>query len=71
VELDKRLEPILAQTVGEFSNLEIVWDDVLKQDVKALVQEKFAGLRPMACANLPYYITSPILSFCPFGGGVL
>ena len=62
VELDKRLEPILAQTVGEFSNLEIVWDDVLKQDVKALVQEKFAGLRPMACANLPYYITSPILS---------
>ena len=62
VELDKRLEPILAQTVGEFSNLEIIWDDVLKQDVKALVQEKFQGLRPMACANLPYYITSPILS---------
>ena len=55
-------EPILAQTVGEFENLEIVWDDVLKQDVKALVAEKFAGLTPMACANLPYYITSPILS---------
>ena len=62
VELDKRLEPILKLTVGEFPNLEIVWDDVLKQDVKALVAEKFAGLRPMACANLPYYITSPILS---------
>ena len=62
VELDKRLEPILAQTVGEFSNLEIIWDDVLKQDVAALVKEKFQGLRPMACANLPYYITSPILS---------
>jgi len=62
VELDKRLEPILQQTVGEFSNLEIIWDDVLKQDVHALVKEKFAGLRPMACANLPYYITSPILS---------
>ena len=62
VELDKRLEPILDLTVGEFSNLQIVWDDVLKQDVKALVQEKFQGLRPMACANLPYYITSPILS---------
>ena len=62
VELDKRLEPILARTVGEFENLQIIWDDVLKQDVKALVQEKFAGLRPMACANLPYYITSPILS---------
>ena len=62
VELDKRLEPILKLTVGEFENLEIIWDDVLKQDVKALVGEKFAGLRPMACANLPYYITSPILT---------
>ena len=62
VELDKRLEPILAMTVGEFSNLEIVWDDVLKQNIPALVAEKFPGLRPMACANLPYYITSPILS---------
>ena len=62
VELDKRLEPILALTVGQFDNLEIIWDDVLKQDVAALVKEKFAGLRPMACANLPYYITSPILT---------
>ena len=62
VELDQRLKPILALTVGEFENLEILWDDVLKQDVAALVKEKFAGLRPMACANLPYYITSPILT---------
>ena len=62
VELDKRLAPILKQTVGEFDNLQIIWDDVLNQDVAALVAEKFAGLRPMACANLPYYITSPILT---------
>ena len=62
VELDKRLEPILARTVGEFPNLEILWEDVLKLDVPALVREKFPGLRPMACANLPYYITSPILT---------
>ena len=62
VELDNRLKPILDITVGEFDNLEIIWNDVLKLDVPALVQEKFAGLRPMACANLPYYITSPILS---------
>ena len=62
VELDKRLAPILEQTVGEFSNLEIIWDDVLKLDVPALVKEKFGDLRPMACANLPYYITSPILT---------
>ena len=62
VEVDTRLEPILRQTVGEFSNLEILWGDVLKQDIPALVAEKFQGLRPMACANLPYYITSPILT---------
>ena len=62
VELDKRLAPILKQTLGEFDNLEIIWDDVLNQDVAALVAEKFPGLRPMACANLPYYITSPILT---------
>ena len=62
VELDTRLEPILQKTVGEFSNLEILWGDVLEQDIPGLVREKFHGLRPMACANLPYYITSPILS---------
>ena len=62
VELDKRLAPILKQTVGEFDNLEIIWDDVLNQNIAQLVAEKFPGLRPMACANLPYYITSPILS---------
>ena len=62
VELDNRLKPILDQTVGEFDNLEIIWNDVLKLDVPALVKEKFEGLRPMACANLPYYITSPILT---------
>ena len=62
VELDGRLKPILEETVGQFPNLEIVWDDVMKQDIPALVREKFGALRPMACANLPYYITSPILS---------
>lgn len=62
VEVDTRLKPILDVTVGEFDNLEILWNDVLKLDVPALVKEKFEGLRPMACANLPYYITSPILT---------
>ena len=62
VEVDTRLEPILQETVGEFDNLEILWGDILKQDIPALVKEKFGSLRPMACANLPYYITSPILS---------
>ena len=62
VELDTRLKPILDITVGEFSNLEILWVDALKLDLPNLVREKFAGLRPMACANLPYYITTPILA---------
>ena len=62
VELDQRLKPILDITVGEFDNLEIVWNDVLNLDVPAFVREKFGDLRPMACANLPYYITSPILT---------
>ena len=62
VELDNRLKPILDATVGEFENLEMIWNDVLKLDIPALVKEKFGALRPMACANLPYYITSPILT---------
>ncbi|MGM9584807.1 MAG: 16S rRNA (adenine(1518)-N(6)/adenine(1519)-N(6))-dimethyltransferase RsmA [Faecousia sp.] len=62
VELDERLKPILDITVGEFDNLEIFWNDVLKLDLPALVAGEFPGLRPMACANLPYYITSPILT---------
>ncbi len=62
VELDQRLKPILAQTVGRFQNLELRFADVMELDLSALVAEAFSGLRPMACANLPYYITSPILT---------
>ena len=61
VELDERLAPILELTVGEFDNLEIIWNDVLRLDLPALVKGEFEGLRPMACANLPYYITTPVL----------
>ena len=62
VEVDQRLKPILQETLADFSNTEVLWGDVLKQDIPALVKEKFPGLHPMACANLPYYITSPILT---------
>ena len=62
VEVDDRLKPILGLTVGEFDNVEIVWGDILKRSIPELVAEKLPGLRPMACANLPYYITSPILT---------
>lgn len=62
VELDRRLEPILKQTVGHFGNLELRFADVMELDLAQVVAEAFPGLRPMACANLPYYITSPILT---------
>ena len=62
VEVDQRLKPILDITLEECPNVELVWADVLKLDIPALVREKLPGLRPMACANLPYYITSPILT---------
>ena len=62
VEVDERLKPILDITLDGCDNVEILWGDVLKQNIPALVKEKLGSLRPMACANLPYYITTPILS---------
>ena len=61
IELDQALLPILAETMAPYSNVEIVPGDVTRLDLKALIGEKFAGLRPIVCANLPYYITSPIV----------
>ena len=62
VEVDTSLAPILEKTVGHFENLSVRFADVRKLDLKELVREEFPGLRPVACANLPYYITSPILT---------
>ena len=62
VEVDRTLQPVLAETMAGNENLEIIFGDILKTDISTLVQEEFAGLRPMACANLPYYITTPVLA---------
>ena len=62
VEVDTSLQPLLAETMAGCDNLEILFRDILKTDIPALVREEFSGLRPMACANLPYYITTPILA---------
>lgn len=62
VELDRRLYPVLAETMGEFDNFTLVEGDIMKCDLAALVDEHFAGLRPILCANLPYNITTPLLT---------
>lgn len=62
LEVDTTLQPVLKTTVGEFDNLEILFCDALKADLPALVREKFGDKKPVACANLPYYITSPVLT---------
>ena len=62
VELDQSLLPILKETMEPYPNSEIVSGDILKVDIPALVQEKFQGLTPIVCANLPYNITSPVLT---------
>ncbi|WP_312641567.1 16S rRNA (adenine(1518)-N(6)/adenine(1519)-N(6))-dimethyltransferase RsmA [Hydrogenoanaerobacterium sp.] len=61
IELDSRLLPILGETLGEFDNIKIINEDVLKVDLAKLIAEEFAGMEVAVCANLPYYITSPIL----------
>ncbi|MGM9523926.1 MAG: 16S rRNA (adenine(1518)-N(6)/adenine(1519)-N(6))-dimethyltransferase RsmA [Faecousia sp.] len=62
LEVDTTLRPVLKKTAGEFDNLEILFTDALKTDLPKLVAEKFGDLTPTACANLPYYITSPVLT---------
>ena len=62
VELDKSLLPVLAETMASYSNVEIVPGDAMKLDLGALAAEKFQGLRPIVCANLPYNITTPVLT---------
>ncbi|MDO5448819.1 MAG: 16S rRNA (adenine(1518)-N(6)/adenine(1519)-N(6))-dimethyltransferase RsmA [Clostridia bacterium] len=61
IELDDRLPPILADTLADFDNVKIVSGDVMKIDLKALIEEKFSGMPVVICANLPYYITSPVI----------
>ena len=61
VELDTRLLPVLSETLQAFCNVTIVNDDILKADLPALFRQHFGGMRVVVCANLPYYITSPVL----------
>ena len=62
VELDRSLLPVLAETLAGRHNVEVVPGDIMKLDIAALVDERFPNLVPMACANLPYNITTPVLT---------
>ena len=62
VELDKSLLPVLAETMADYPNVEIVPGDIMKTDIAQLCREKLPGLPVVACANLPYYITSPVIT---------
>ncbi len=61
IELDKRLLPVLEETLGEYDNLKVVNADVLEIDLHKLIEEEFQGMEVVVCANLPYYITSPVI----------
>lgn len=62
VELDDRLLPVLGETLAEYDNVEIVHGDVMKLDLNQIIAEKFSGCAEVTvCANLPYYITSPVI----------
>ncbi len=60
-EVDNRLLPVLDETLGEFNNVEIINQDIMKADLKSIIAEKCKGMDISVCANLPYYITSPII----------
>ncbi len=61
IELDKRLPEILAKTLADHDNVKIVSGDVMELDLHKLIEEEFQGMDVVVCANLPYYITSPVI----------
>lgn len=61
IEIDTRLRPILSETLKEYDNVKVIFADVMKTDLNKVISENFEGLRVSVCANLPYYITSPVI----------
>ena len=62
VELDESLKDVLAETLSGCANVDLIFGDILRQDIHALAARHFAGLRPVVCANLPYNVTTPVLT---------
>lgn len=61
IEIDQKLMPVLDETLAEYDNVKVINADVLEVDLAQLIAEEFAGMEVVVCANLPYYITSPII----------
>lgn len=61
IELDTRLFPVLDETLGEFDNIKIINGDILKVNLPEILKEEFGDMPVVVCANLPYYITSPVI----------
>ncbi|MBE6754708.1 MAG: ribosomal RNA small subunit methyltransferase A [Ruminococcaceae bacterium] len=62
IELDERLKPLLEENLEPYPNAQVVWGDAMKLNLPALIEEHFSDCRRVVvCANLPYYITSPII----------
>lgn len=61
VEIDRRLGSILKETLADYDNVEVVFADIMEIDASRLIEEKFGGSEAVVCANLPYYITSPVI----------
>ena len=61
IELDKRLLPVLDETLADCDNVKVINDDVMKIDLHRVIEEEFNGEEVAVCANLPYYITSPVI----------
>lgn len=63
IEIDERLIPVIHDTLSEYNNLTVINADVMKTDLKKVISENFDGLKAAVCANLPYYITSPVIMY--------
>jgi 16S rRNA (adenine1518-N6/adenine1519-N6)-dimethyltransferase len=61
IEIDKSLKPVLAETLYGLDNVKVIFEDVLKTDMKKIIEEEFGGVKPKVVANLPYYVTTPII----------
>lgn len=61
IEIDSRLIPVLDETLAEFDNIKIINQDFMETDLNKIISEEFSGMKVAVCANLPYYITSPVI----------